>query len=312
MTRQHLVLTTYGEPPSSSFTQQLVYSWRILQGLTRTVADIPQAAIPFIALSRAHGRRRLWRANDYLSPLEPITEAQAAAVSDCLERRAPGEWAVHIAYEFRRPLLQDVLRAIPGDAAVWIAPMYAADSTFTHELSRQAAAAALTQARRPLPVRTLSPIDLDCLADLSARHLMQAADNARGPRTALVLAAHGTLLAPSRPIETGRCPTERLYGAIRQRVSSHFGLILNGWLNHSRGGRWTEPPIEETLRRVGEAGYTEVAYYPYGFLADNAESQLEGRLAAAARPELNVRFLPCLNDSMDLAAAIAGQVIGSN
>lgn len=312
MILQHLVLTTYGEPPSSSFTEQLVYSWRILQGLTRTVADIPQAAIPFIALSRAHGRRRLWQANDYRSPLEPITEAQAGAVADCLERRAPGEWAVHIAYEFRRPFLQDVLRAIPGDEPVWIAPMYAADSTFTHELSRQAAAAALTQAGRPMPVTTLSPIDLDRLADLSARHLMQAAANATGPGTALVLAAHGTLLAPSRPIDTGRCPTERLYGAIRQRVSPHFGLILNGWLNHTRGGRWTEPPIEETLRRVSEAGYTEVAYYPFGFLADNAESQLEGRLAAAARPELTVQFLPCLNDSADLAAAIAGQIIGSN
>lgn len=311
MTLQHLVLTTYGEPPLPGFTEQLVYSWRILQGLTRTVADIPQAAIPFIALSRAHGRRRLWRANNYTSPLEPITEAQAVAVGDELDRRAPGKWAVHIAYEFRRPLLAEVLRAIPGDEAVWVAPMYAADSAFTHELSRQAASTALA-ASRPAPVRTLPAFELDELAELSARHLLQMVGGSLGPRTALVLAAHGTLLEPARPIDTGRCPTERLYGAIRHRVSPHFGLILNGWLNHTRGGRWTEPPIEETLRRVSAAGFTEVAYYPYGFLADNAESQLEGRLAAAAHPELKVRFLSCLNESSDLAGAIAGQVLGRN
>ena len=310
MTAQHLVLTTYGEPPLPGFTDQLVYSWRILQGLTRTVADIPQAVIPFIALSRAHGRRRLWQANNYTSPLEPVTEAQAAAVGDILERYAPGKWKVHIAYEFRRPLLADVLRAIPGDEAVWVAPMYAADSAFTHELSRQAASTALAATSRLAPVWTLPAFELDELAELSARHLLQLAGGGFGPRTALVLAAHGTLLEPARPIDTGRCATERLYGAIRRRVAPHFGLVLNGWLNHTRGGRWTDPPIEETLRRVSEAGFIDVAYYPYGFLADNAESQLEGRLAAAAHPELNVRFLSCLNDSLDLADAIAGQVLG--
>lgn len=310
MTLQHLVLTTYGEPPLPSFTEQLVYSWRILQGLTRTVADIPQAAIPFIALSRAHGRRRLWKRHDYNSPLEPITEAQAAALGEVLDRRAPGKWAVHVAYEFRRPLLADVLRAIPGDEAVWIAPLYAADSAFTHELSRQAASSALAAASRLAPVWTLPAFELDQLATLSARHLLQSAGGHTGPGTALVLAAHGTLLEPARPIDTGRCATERLYGAIRQHVSPHFGLVLNGWLNHTRGGRWTEPPVEETLQRVSESGFSKVLYYPYGFLADNAESQLEGRLAAAARPELNVRILPCLNDSVELVSAIAGQVIG--
>ena len=170
--------------------------------------------------------------------------------------------------------------------------------------------AAAAQRPRDIPVRVLPALDIDLLAEISAQHLLRAAgDDVAQLDTALVLAAHGTLLEPARPIDTGRCPTERLYGAIRQRVSPHFGLILNGWLNHTRGGRWTEPPIEETLQRVSDAGFTKVVYYPYGFLADNAESQLEGRLAAAARPELSVRFLPCLNDSLTLAAAIAGQVL---
>ncbi len=308
MTMQHLVLITYGEPPSSSFTEQLVYSWRILQGLTRTVADIPQAAIPFIALARARGRQQLWNANGYESPLEPITHAQAAIIRDVLEQAQPGTWALHVAYEFRRPLLSEVLAALPGHEPVWVAPIYAADSAFTHELSRQAALAAAAQQPRETPVSVLPALDVDLLAKISAEHLLRETGDAQ-PDTALVLAAHGTLLEPARPIDTGRCPTERLYGAIRQRVSQNFGLILNGWLNHTRGGRWTEPPIEETLQRVSDAGFTKVVYYPYGFLADNAESQLEGRLAAAARPELRVRFLPCLNDSIDLAAAIATQVL---
>ncbi len=310
MTMQHLVLVTYGEPPSPSLVEQLVYSWRILQGLTRSVADIPQVAIPFIAWSRGHGRRRLWKAHGYASPLEPITRAQALAVGDVLNAQQAGPWMVHVAYEFRRPFLDQVLGAIPADEPVWVAPIYAADSAFTHELSRQATAAALRQLARQAPVRVLPALDLERLADISAAHVLaELGETGTGPEIALVLAAHGTLLEPARPIDTGRCATERLYGAIRTRLSPRFGLILNGWLNHTRGGRWTEPPIEETLQRVAATGFTKVVYYPYGFLADNAESQLEGQLAARARPELTVRFLPCLNDSPALATALAGQVI---
>ena len=32
-------------------------------------------------------------------------------------------------------------------------------------------------------------------------------------------------------------------------------MIVNGWLNHTRGGRWTEPPINEALRQVAEGGF---------------------------------------------------------
>lgn len=309
MTLQHLVLTTYGEPPSPGFTDQLVYSWRILQGLTRTVADIPQAAIPFIALSRAHGRRRLWKANGYTSPLEPITGAQAHALRAVLEAQQSGPWAVHVAYEFRRPLLDDVLSAIPADEPVWVAPMYAADSAFTHGLSRQAAAAAMGRSAHRARVDVLPALDLDQLADISASHVLsELGGGGTGSAIALVLAAHGTLLDPARPIDTGRCATERLYGAIRTRLSTHFGLILNGWLNHTRGGRWTAPPIDETLQRVSQAGFTNVVYYPFGFLADNAESQLEGQLAAVAQPDLQIRFLPCLNDAGPLATALVRQI----
>jgi hypothetical protein len=41
-----------------------------------------------------------------------------------------------VAYEFRDPLLTTVLDRLPADEAVDIVPMYAADSAFTHEISR--------------------------------------------------------------------------------------------------------------------------------------------------------------------------------
>lgn len=302
---KHVVLVTYGEPPTPAFVDQLVYSWRILLGLTRTVADIPAPLIPLIALSRARGRTALWKRYGYRSPLEPVTLAQASQLRQTLQTEAE-EWRVHVAYEFRAPLLADVLAGIPAGEQAYVAPMYAADSAFTHDLSRTT----VRQMGRS-NVMVLPPIDVEELAAVSAEHVLAQMRGADVSRTALVLAAHGTLLQPARPIETGLLATELLRCRIEQRLSRHFAVVTNGWLNHSRGGRWTEPPMNETLARISKGGFRDVVYYPYGFLADNAESQLEGRMFAEAHPELRVEFVPCLNASSQLSAAIARQVQGA-
>jgi protoheme ferro-lyase len=165
------------------------------------------------------------------------------------------------------------------------------------------------------PVRVAPALSAEALAEASAVHvrdLVRARPGWSGDRVALVLAAHGTVIAPARPIDTGLEATEALCSAIRHRLSSEFGLIVNGWLNHTRGGRWTEPPIDEALRQVVVAGFTKAVYFPFGFLADNAESQLEGRLALRAQPDLNGLHLPCLNESAHLINALARQVIASD
>jgi protoheme ferro-lyase len=303
----HVVLVTYGEPPTAAFVDQLVYSWRILLGLTRTVAPIPLPVLPIIALSRGRGRSRMWTAEGYASPLEPITLRQADGLRSALVGGTPAaEWAVHVAYEFRRPLLGDVLRTLPDGDPVWVAPLYAADSAFTHALSRETVR---QLASRPAQVQVLPALDGDTLAALSADHVLDHADDEwRGPDVALVLAAHGTLVEPRRPIDTGLAATESLRTAIAARLTPHFGVVANGWLNHTRGGKWTDPPIEHALEQVVAAGYRRVVYYPYGFLADNAESELEGRMALAAHRGLATLHLPCLNDAPRLIAALVDQV----
>ncbi|MGQ0703126.1 MAG: ferrochelatase [Gemmatimonadales bacterium] len=314
---RHVVLVTYGEPPTASYWAQLHYSWRILLGLTRSVAPIPAAVLPLIALRRAWLRHRSWTGEAYGSPLEPLTRQQAAGLRHALAALAPEiEWQVHVGYEFRNPLLPALLDGLPPDEPVDIVPMYVADSAFTHDITRAALQAWLrrrndggTSAR---PVAVLPPMDEATLADVSVRHLRRLLSEAgaqAGPDTALVLAAHGTLLEPPRPMETGREATERLAHLIAAGLNGEFGLVVHGWLNHVYGGQWTQPPIEEALRLVSENGFRRVFYYPYGFLADNAESQLEGRIALRARPELEAIHLPCLNASPDYLQALAQQIL---
>lgn len=309
---RHAVLVTYGEPPDPDFVPQLAYSWRILLGLTRTVAPIPFPLLPVIAVARARGRTRTWREAGYQSPLEAITFRQAERLGEALTaRRGGGPWSVHAGYEFRHPLLTDAIAAVPPDEPAWVVPMYATESAFTHGLSR--AVVASLRKPRTAPTTVVPGLDARLLAEASADHVLEdvaGADGWTGHDVALVLAAHGTVLNPPRPIDTGLDATECLCRAIRSRLAPHFGLVVNGWLNHTRGGRWTEPPVEDALRRVADAGVRRVVYYPYGFLADNAESQLEGVAALRGQPCLESRRVPCLNDSPRLAALLADQVAG--
>jgi len=316
MQTRHVVLVTYGEPPTPAFMDHLVYSWRILLGLTRSIAMIPKPALPMIALSRARLRNRMWTDERYGSPLETITGRQADDLHAALIARDPiADWRVTVAYEFRQPLLRDVLSDIPADEPVVVAPMYAAESGFTHALSRAVAAdlghvrpsAGSTQVLGAFDARELGRIMGEYV-----RETVHKREGWSGDDVALVLAAHGTLLEPERPIDTGLAATEALCDAIQSELDPDFGLIVNGWLNHTKGGRWTEPAIELALHEVADAGFKRVVYFPYGFLADNAETELEGRLALRTQPDLDAWHLPCLNTSAPLIDLLAGAVVGAS
>jgi protoheme ferro-lyase len=312
-TTHHVVLVTYGEPLTASFVDQLAYSWRILLGLTRKVDAIPKPLLPVIALARARGRRQLWREQRYNSPLEAITDRQARGVGGVLSSIQPGtRWQVHVAYEYRHPLVGETVHGLPADDPIWVVPLYAADSAFTHALTREATAG------RPGPTYVLGALAPHVLGEISAAHVLAHTSTEpgwQGRDVALILAAHGTVLEPQKPIDTGREATEALCADIRARVADRFGLVLNGWLNHTRGGRWTEPPVDEALRHAAAQGFRRIAYFPYGFLGDNAESQLEGRLAldaiGADAPGSSVisRHLPCLNEAATLLDVLARQVV---
>ncbi len=311
MNERHAVLLTYGEPPTADFRRQFAYSWRILWDLTRLVAPIPPFVIPMIAWSRARLRVKTWQEERYGSPIEAITRQQA----DALQGALGAGWRAHVAYEFRRPLLAETLNALPAGAQVALVPMYAAESEFTHDIARRALSAeggAVRAAAAGKDVRVVPAIDPDLLGDISARHIeaeLARLGVAAGSDTALVLAAHGTLLEPPRPMNTGREGPEAIADAIERRLAARFGRIQKGWLNHTMGGEWTKPAADIAVRDLAAAGFKKIVYFPYGFLADNAESQLEGRVLLRAQWDLEeVHHLACLNASPALATVLADSV----
>ena len=311
MTKIGVILSTYGEPTRNSFAEQWMYSYRILRRLTRKIAKIPSPLLPIIATARGIQRVKAWKAEDFVSQLEPLTLATVELVKRQLEARGLGaqQLVVREAWEFRRPNLTDVFTDLhkAGCSQFHVVPMYMGGGDFTKGMT----AIAIEDAVNTLPwlsyndieyvELTSSPARLDRLADVFADFVREEA-NRRGVSLpakdwAVCLAAHGSVQTPPEGVDNGVISFGELCWRIYKRLGNQFGIARNGWLNHTRGGRWTEPSVERLLPRLREAGYSKLMYVPWGFTTDNAESALEGKVFCREmeNPFERVEHLPCMN-----------------
>lgn len=286
-----VVLCSYGEPARNSLFEHWLYSYRILKHLTRQVAKIHWWALPFIALLRAWRRYRLWDKHGFVSSLEPLTQETAEAVQTELKRGNEGRklYLVSPAYEFRRPMLAKVLSQLRerGCERFILVPMYVGEGDFTVGMTRLAAKDAL----RKLP--WLKPEHLawslfsgtvetrDRLAEVMAEHVIRCVGE-RGIQLpasdwALLLAAHGTFHPAPAGMDNGLLSICEVGWRLAKRLRKDFGTVRFGWLNHKRGGRWTEPSLARALARLRKDGYWNLIYFPWGFTTDNAETALEGK-----------------------------------
>ena len=304
--RTLILMLTYGEPAEPRFGAQFWYSLRILQRLTRKVAPIPRPVLPFIAFSRGRGRVKLWRSESFKSPLEEIADRQAKALAQALDGVSPSlNCEIRTVYEFRRPALDDVLGEIAADPPqrLLLMPMYVADCDFTSGISGDTIRAYSKRHGpiRPAPEYVSEFSEDERLADLMAERVAEQiaaagwgeADCADG---GLLLGAHGTLVEGPPGIDTGLETTQTLCDRVTDRLRGKFRHVSVGWLNHVRGGVWTSPELADAAQSMVDRGLKRVVYFPFGFLADNAETQLEGRLVLREFKGLEVLYLPCLND----------------
>ena len=252
--RRHVVLVTYGEPPTPSFVDQLAYSWRILLGLTRKVARDPGAAAAADRAGRGRAAgSRLWPAHGYGSPLEPHHRAPGArACGDALaaaDRAATGACTSPTSSGGR--CSTSAARRCPAASRCgWCRCTRPTRRSRTRcrarrcgSSARGAAAGAdrgAAGARRRAAGRRCRP--RTCSTD-GGRRLARPRRGAGAGR-----ARHAARARRSRSTPGGR-PPRRCAASHRRAPRGALRLVVNGWLNHTRGGRWTEPPIEAALAR---------------------------------------------------------------
>lgn len=315
-----VILLTYGEPETSAFREQWRYSNRILNKLTRLVAPIPKFAVPWLGAYRGLTRMRLWREKNYRSPLEPLTHRQAQRLREELAGYADGrEWRVRVAYEFRDPCLKNVLKdlLVEKPEHIVLVPLYLPISDFTTEISRRDYHRFQEKHGRPLPEPGMVTFRV-ChreLAAVSAVYLREQVaqrgiDEAGKKETGLLLGCHGTVMTPPPGIQdAGYCDTKQMYDDLEELLAPEFKAVGIGWLNHRLGGEWTRPTLEESAKAMLEQGIRQFVYYPFGFLADNAETQLEGQTVLNDLGITEYHHIPCMNDDPQFIRFLAGKIV---
>lgn len=136
-------------------------------------------------------------------------------------------------------------------------------------------------------------------------------------RIALVLVIHGTLVKDRKgnppKVFTGLEETFAFFDAMKRKIMADprniFSDIRQGCMNHSTGGEWTSDTIEKALTDFKNERYDAVVMFPYGFFADNSETEYDAfkKLEAAGFPLS--QYVRCINDDPAFAHWLAEKVL---
>lgn len=226
------------------------------------------------------------------SPLRAITEAQAAALQQALDRRAPGRFRVYLAMKHAEPFVADVLRRIVSDGLLEIVALVLAP----HE-SRMIVDEYLEYAEPILrehpdvqlrAIRTwhLNPRYLVALE----RRIRQALAEFPSDRTVVVFTAHSL---PERILEWGDPYPQRLEETCRalgERLRLAHWTFAYQSAGHG-GVRWLGPDILDVLPKIRSSGFEAVLVVPIGFVSDHLEVLYDLDVEARERAqELGLRF----------------------
>ncbi|MCB2154390.1 ferrochelatase [bacterium] len=318
--RVAVLCLTYGEPAQLDWRSQYEYSLSILNRLTRRVAPIPKFITPLLAARRGLIRKKTFTEEGYHSPLEPISDAQAKALKEQLSAKRPGvEFDLRVVCEFRPPFIWTVLDELkknPPDEIILV-PMYVAESDFTSGVSRTDLENYRDSGKAnnlPAP-RYVLGFGFDkraakVWADFVWKKIQEANwSKEKLSESVLILGSHGTLQFPPEGINSSARETRYFYGQIRSHLKEHFRDVRIGWLNHALGGQWTYPEVAEAGQESHDRGIRNVVYFPFGFMADNAESQLEGRQQLGDCEWDDLLYLPCPNDDPEFMELLSTMVL---
>jgi len=322
-----VVVTTYGEVEKVTIRNLWPSSRRILKVITRQIAKIPAPLINIIADYRSTKHYIEWKLNRYSSLLLAINRAQKNRLAECIASSgSPLLSQVDInlfdACYFVPPYLDDLLQQLRYDYdGVVIVPMFPVESAFSCGVACQMVFdlygdSAFSQ------VNVLSKLwKDDRLHLLYIEHLFGELTPSlrlqkRG-KIGLVLVIHGTLVkdrAGNPPtIFTGLEETMAFFEVMKQKIMAHpqniFSDVLQGCMNHSRGGEWTSDTIEKALLDYKREGYKGVVMFPYGFFADNSETEYDARKKLEQSGFPLYQYIRCINDSLSLGRWLAEQVL---
>ncbi|MEI6757480.1 MAG: ferrochelatase [Chlorobium sp.] len=322
-----VVVTTYGEVEKLTVRNLWPSSRRILKVVTRQIARIPTALIYFIADYRSTKHYLKWKLNRYRSSLLAINRSQKNRLAAFIaESGSPflSKAAIDVvdAYYFVPPYLDEMLVQLKQEYdGIVVVPMIPVESAFSCGVACQMVIDSYGESTFS-KVRVLSKLWNDdrlhrIYIDYLFGQLSFSLRQRKGKKIGLVLVIHGTLVRDrsGNPPElfTGLEETVAFFEMMKRKIMADpaniFSDVRQGCMNHSRGGEWTAETIEKALEEFKREGYEAVVMFPYGFFADNSETEFDAfkKLEEAAFP--HSQYVRCINDSPEFGKWLASKVL---
>lgn len=325
--RYAVVVTTYGEVEKVTVRNLWPSSRKILKVVTRQIVKIPTAMIYFIADFRSTRHYINWKLNRYCSSLLAINRAQTKIVAAAISESgspllAKADITVVDAYYFVPPYLDVMLPQLRHDYdGIVVVPMIPVESAFSCGVACQMVIDLYGDTSFS-KVKVMSKLwKKDRLHRIYIEYLFSQLSApvrlCKGRKIGLVLVIHGTLVknrAGNPPkLFTGLEETIAFFEVMKRKIMADpeniFHDVRQGCMNHSTGGEWTSDTIEKALLEFKREGYDGVVMFPYGFFADNSETEYDAckKLEQARFPVF--QYVRCINDSPAFGRWLADEVL---
>jgi len=322
-----VVVTTYGEVEKLTVSSLWPSSRRILKVVTRQIVKIPTAMIYFIADYRSTKHYINWKLNRYSSSLLTINRSQTKRLAGFIaESGSPflndADVRVIDAYYFVPPYLDDMFQELQHEYdGVVVVPMIPVESSFSCGIACQMVIDVFADSAFA-KVKVLSKLWKDdhlhrLYLDYLFGQLSASVRQQKTGKIGLVLVIHGTLVKDRKgntpKVFTGLNETIAFFDCMKRKIMNDprniFTDVRQGCMNHSTGGEWMSETIEKALLEFKHEGYQAVVMFPYGFFADNSETEYDAckKLEAAGFPVS--QYLRCINDYPALGHWLADKVL---
>jgi protoporphyrin/coproporphyrin ferrochelatase len=316
-----VVVTTYGEVEDLKVRNLWPSSRKILRVVTRQIVAIPEALMYVIADYRSAKHYMKWKRSRYHSTFLAVHRAQTKMIAEGIASAGvmpEADITVLDAYYFVPPYLDKVIADIMDEYdGIVVLPLIPVESAFSCGVACQMILDASGE-RVFGKLRVVSKMwKDDRLLSLTANYLFsqlgESVKSVRDWKVGLVLVIHGTLVRDSAgnppDVFTGLDETLEFFRLMKEKVMNHPDSIFHdvrlGCINHSRGGEWMEETIGKAFESFRNEGCHGVVMFPFGFFADNSETELDskGLLDSAGFPV--TQYIRCLNDSPEFGRWLA-------
>ena len=256
------------------------------------------------------------------SPIGALTERQRVRLRDALASSI--EPLIVTAMRYWHPLTNeavDALRKIGPLDEIVLLPLYPHYSYATTLSSLKEWRRVYGEPDGGPPLRTIDhfydhPLYIWALVQRIGSMLRQFADSTK---IHLIFSAHGL---PMSLVEKGDPYPEQIGKTVRLvcdlGAKEYSGWPKTNWLCYqSRVGpsKWLEPPLTETIERLGHEGVKEMLVAPISFVTEHIETlheiNIEAREDAKKAGVEKFRMMPAVGDSPLFIAALRDLVLGA-